>query len=105
MAGFLRPSDDDFAPTWTQDKPDIEPSKDTTFIYNPHANWNLNAQKQKLPIFKNRDHLLYLLDQHQVVIVVGETGCGKSTQIPQYLVEADWCKEEGIMVGFCCLFP
>ena len=40
-AGFLRPTDDDFAPTWTEDKVDIEPSKETTFVYNPNANWNL----------------------------------------------------------------
>jgi len=25
--------------------------------------------------------------QNQVIIVVGETGCGKSTQLPQYLLE------------------
>ena len=97
MSGFLRPTDENF--TWTEDKPDIEPSKDTTFIYNPHGNWSLQAQRQKLPISKNRDHLLYLLNSYRVVIVVGETGCGKSTQIPQYLIEAGWCKEEGFMVG------
>lgn len=25
------------------------------------------------------------------MIIVGETGCGKSTQIPQYLFESGWC--------------
>jgi len=99
MSGFLRPSDDDFSSVWTEDKADIEPSKDTTFVYNPHANWNISAQRRKLPIWKNRDHLLYLLDNHQVVVVVGETGSGKSTQIPQFLLEAGWCKEQGIMIG------
>ena len=98
MSGFLRPSDDDFAPSWTEDKVDIEPSKETTFVYNPHGHWNISAQRQKLPIYKSRDYLVHLLNKHRVVIVVGETGCGKSTQIPQYLLDADWCKEPGTMV-------
>lgn len=60
---------------------------------------SLAAQRQKLPIARNKDHILYLLERHQVVIVVGETGSGKSTQIPQYIVEAGWCAERGKMVG------
>lgn len=27
--------------------------------------------------------ILYLLEKYQVLVVVGETGCGKSTQLPQ----------------------
>ena len=34
-----------------------------------------------------------------MVVVVGETGSGKSTQIPQYLMEAGYADEEGKMVG------
>ena len=98
MTGFLRPTDDDFLPTWAADKTDNEPTKNTTFIYNPKNNWSIPAQRKNIPIFKNKDHILYLLEQFQVLIVVGETGCGKSTQIPQYLVEAGWCKNKGIMV-------
>lgn len=30
-----------------------------------------------------RNHILYLVENYQTVVVVGETGCGKSTQIPQ----------------------
>ena len=35
----------------------------------------------------------------QVVVVVGETGSGKSTQIPQFLMEAGYADEEGKMIG------
>ena len=98
MTGFLRPTDDDFEPGWSADRTDVDPTKNTSFIFNPRANWSLPAQKKNLPISKNRDHILYLLEKHQVVLIVGETGCGKSTQIPQFLVEAGWCQAKGIMV-------
>jgi len=38
-----------------------------------------------------RRELLYLVERHAVTVVVGETGSGKTTQIPQYLLEAGWC--------------
>jgi len=50
----------------------------------------LTTQRQRLPIYTNRLHILYLLEHYRTVVIVGETGCGKSTQIPQYLFEAGW---------------
>ncbi|KAF9103570.1 ATP-dependent RNA helicase dhx29 [Mortierella sp. GBA35] len=47
----------------------------------------LFEKRKDLPIFQFRDQLLTLLTSHQVLIVSGETGCGKSTQVPQYLTE------------------
>uniref|UniRef100_K3WT25 RNA helicase n=1 Tax=Globisporangium ultimum (strain ATCC 200006 / CBS 805.95 / DAOM BR144) TaxID=431595 RepID=K3WT25_GLOUD len=41
-----------------------------------------------LPAAKHREELLAALAAHQVVICIGETGSGKTTQIPQYLYEA-----------------
>ena len=41
---------------------------------------------------------LDLFSTLKVVIVVGETGSGKSTQIPQFLVEAGWCSKDNTMV-------
>ena len=37
-----------------------------------------------------RDALLLLVERHATLIVVGATGSGKTTQIPQYLAEAGW---------------
>ena len=31
------------------------------------------------------------MEHHATTVIVGETGSGKSTQIPQYLLEAGWC--------------
>lgn len=39
-----------------------------------------------LPIAKSRGLLCKLLHENDVVIVAGDTGCGKSTQVPQYLL-------------------
>lgn len=36
-----------------------------------------------LYFFQLRNHILYLIENYQTVVIVGETGCGKSTQIPQ----------------------
>ncbi|PON82826.1 DNA helicase, ATP-dependent [Trema orientale] len=44
-------------------------------------------QRQYLPIFSVRDELLQVIRENQVVVVVGETGSGKTTQLTQYLHE------------------
>lgn len=68
--------------------PEVEGS--SSFVYNANVSLSIDQQRQHLPIFRYRLHLLYLLEKFQTVIVIGETGSGKSTQIPQYLLEAGW---------------
>jgi ATP-dependent RNA helicase DDX35 len=53
----------------------------------------LFLQRQTLPIAKHRRQILYALEHYSVLIIVGETGSGKSTQIPQYLMENGWCED------------
>ncbi|KAL5198300.1 hypothetical protein ABZP36_001812 [Zizania latifolia] len=48
---------------------------------------SLAQQRQYLPIFTVRDDLLQVVRENQVVVVVGETGSGKTTQLTQYLHE------------------
>lgn len=38
-----------------------------------------------LPIFKKKEEILNNIINNQVVLVTGETGCGKSTQVPRLL--------------------
>ncbi|XP_004867118.1 probable ATP-dependent RNA helicase DHX34 isoform X3 [Heterocephalus glaber] len=46
----------------------------------------LQRERAALPIAQYRNRILQMLKQHQVVVVAGDTGCGKSTQVPQYLL-------------------
>ncbi|XP_010248953.1 PREDICTED: pre-mRNA-splicing factor ATP-dependent RNA helicase DEAH7 [Nelumbo nucifera] len=48
---------------------------------------SLSQQRQYLPIYSVRDELLQVIRENQVVVVVGETGSGKTTQLTQYLHE------------------
>lgn len=45
------------------------------------------AEREQLPVFQHRHRVLEALQRHPVVVVAGETGSGKSTQIPQFLLE------------------
>ncbi|XP_035536502.1 probable ATP-dependent RNA helicase DHX34 isoform X2 [Morone saxatilis] len=48
----------------------------------------LRREQKNLPIFQYRDRIVELVRLHPVVVVAGDTGCGKSTQVPQYLLSA-----------------
>uniref|UniRef100_A0A7N8YQM3 DEAH (Asp-Glu-Ala-His) box polypeptide 34 n=1 Tax=Mastacembelus armatus TaxID=205130 RepID=A0A7N8YQM3_9TELE len=48
----------------------------------------LRREQKNLPIFQYRDRIVGLVRNHPVVVVAGDTGCGKSTQVPQYLLSA-----------------
>ncbi|KIY68203.1 P-loop containing nucleoside triphosphate hydrolase protein [Cylindrobasidium torrendii FP15055 ss-10] len=59
--------------------------------------YSLSSQRERLPIYKHREKLLYCIEKYGVTIVVGQTGCGKTTQLPQYLFESGWASEGNII--------
>jgi pre-mRNA-splicing factor ATP-dependent RNA helicase DHX16 len=44
--------------------------------------------RKSLPVYKERDKILEALRSNNILVLVGETGSGKSTQVPQYMYES-----------------
>ena len=55
---------------------------------------SIEDTRKSLPIYAYRDELLAAVTEHQVLVIVGETGSGKTTQIPQYLHEAGFTQDK-----------
>jgi ATP-dependent RNA helicase DHX8/PRP22 len=51
---------------------------------------SIKEQREGLPIYALRNQFLQAVSKHQVLVVVGETGSGKTTQMTQYLAEAGY---------------
>uniref|UniRef100_G1DFR4 RNA helicase n=1 Tax=Capra hircus TaxID=9925 RepID=G1DFR4_CAPHI len=54
---------------------------------------SIQAVRRSLPVFPFREELLAAIANHQVLIIEGETGSGKTTQIPQYLFEEGYTRK------------
>ncbi|EFE43791.1 hypothetical protein TRV_01469 [Trichophyton verrucosum HKI 0517] len=54
--------------------------------------------RQKLPIFAHADEIRAHLRRTDVMLLVGETGSGKSTQVPQFLIDEHWCRPKSVKI-------
>ncbi|TKY89108.1 hypothetical protein EX895_001639 [Sporisorium graminicola] len=52
----------------------------------------LKEQRQYLPAFACREDLMKIIRENQVIVVIGETGSGKTTQLAQFLHEDGYTK-------------
>jgi ATP-dependent RNA helicase DHX36 len=55
---------------------------------NPNFTKMMN-QRLKLPAYRHYEAVVQKVAQNQITIISGETGCGKSTQIPQFILDAN----------------
>lgn len=60
--------------------------------YGQISNKSIRDQRESLPIFRLRSQLCSAIAQNQVLIVIGETGSGKTTQMTQYMAEMGYCE-------------
>ena len=56
--------------------------------YGRKTSMSILDQRKSLPIYKLKDELIRAINDNQILIVVGETGSGKTTQMTQYIAEA-----------------
>lgn len=61
--------------------------------------------RETLPSYKKRDVILNAISENQVILVCGETGCGKTTQIPQYILESMIENGSGASTSIICTQP
>ena len=52
-----------------------------------HFTSNVKEKQESLPIFQLRESILFTVRSNQFVIVAGEPGSGKTTQLPMYILE------------------
>uniref|UniRef100_A0AAY4BF79 RNA helicase n=1 Tax=Denticeps clupeoides TaxID=299321 RepID=A0AAY4BF79_9TELE len=63
----------------------------------------LECFRRTLPVYERQEELVRTIKANQVVLLVGETGSGKTTQLPQFLL--DDCSRNGIPCRIFCTQP
>ncbi|KAL8719802.1 MAG: hypothetical protein Q9225_003237 [Loekoesia sp. 1 TL-2023] len=56
-------------------------------------------QRKKLPVWSHTHTIRQSLREKDVLLLVGETGSGKSTQVPQILVKEPWCRTQSVSIA------
>ena len=68
--------------------------------YNNNQNIDSNSEDSNsekiLPIFNKKQEIVDQINKNRVIIVSGNTGCGKSTQVPQFIFEKN--KDKKILI-------
>ncbi|XP_023576347.1 probable ATP-dependent RNA helicase DHX37 [Octodon degus] len=57
----------------------------------------MQAERLQLPILSEEQVIMEAVAEHSIVILCGETGSGKTTQVPQFLYEAGYSSEDSII--------
>ena len=77
--------------------PNINPWTNVEYSKKYH---DILLTRTKLPVYAFRKRLIDTIRENQIVVVEGETGSGKTTQIPQFLVNAGFVKQ-GVTCAAC----
>lgn len=74
-------------------EPKKSPSKGEDQEDDVHTFEEIQEQRRNLPAFKVKDDLMRIISENQIVVVIGETGSGKTTQLSQFLVDQGYTKD------------
>ena len=81
-------SEDEEADGTQQSKPRAAPRSRINLSGAVHPRLKeMQRKRAELPAAVERSTILDAIDQHNVVVISGDTGCGKSTQVPQFVLE------------------
>lgn len=61
--------------------------------------------RQNLPAYNHKDEILEAIAMHQVVLIEGNTGCGKTTQVVQYILDSAMETLKGSKTRILCTQP
>lgn len=73
------------------------PSKPAVYV-DVIRNEEIQTARLKLPILAEEQQIMEVINENSVVIIAGETGSGKTTQVPQFLYEAGYALKKQIAV-------
>ncbi|CAD6188656.1 unnamed protein product [Caenorhabditis auriculariae] len=84
------------------DEEEIQTQPTTTVVQRKHVlvsrDENIQKSRAELPIFAEEMQIVEAINENSVTVVCGETGSGKTTQIPQFLYEAGYAND-GELIG------
>lgn len=89
LKGILRNTP---SPHEMEDSNSLVPDNISLFSSVSYQTRSIREQRELLPAFACRRDLLKIVRENQVVIIVGETGSGKTTQLTQFLLEEGYGK-------------
>ncbi|KAJ9664325.1 putative ATP-dependent RNA helicase DHR1 [Neophaeococcomyces mojaviensis] len=80
---------------------DLEKPRSVRSVYNVHVKRTeaIQQSRTELPILQREQEIMEAIHNHSVVVVKGETGSGKTTQLPQFLFEAGFGDKESSTPG------
>ncbi|EKX32888.1 hypothetical protein GUITHDRAFT_81905, partial [Guillardia theta CCMP2712] len=88
----------------TAANPGVNPLTGRQFSQNYYK---ILEKRLNLPVYEFKESFIQTVRENQIVVLVGETGSGKTTQITQFLVDGGYCQRgaDGKVRGIACTQP
>ncbi|KAI8116427.1 putative pre-mRNA-splicing factor ATP-dependent RNA helicase mog-4 [Lucilia cuprina] len=84
----------DFIQALTMDGSKDKTSKEPEMTEAERKRMTIEETRKSLPVYPFKEDLIAAIKEHQILIIEGETGSGKTTQIPQFLVDAGFTADK-----------